>query len=235
MMISGQPSARTRSPKRRRLAGARCAASVDGAKVWVNRLRSKKVCNHCTLLCNGCTLFLTPRPLSPLLQGESAKFIIDMTKAELEKKKSTARALFLSGMEQAEIADHLGVSRVTISKWCVAEGWKKIRAAKNITRPELVNKLLLTIDNLLTQVNESKDPALMGGLGDKLAKFGVVIEKLDQKTNVVDAITVCTAFSNWLELRAKTDPEVTVEFIKQINNFHNMFIIESVGKGSLAG
>lgn len=157
-----------------------------------------------------------------------------MTKAELEKKKSTARALFMSGMEQAEIADRVGVSRVTISKWCVAEGWKETRAAKNITRSELVNKLLLTIDNLITQVNESKDPTLLGGLGDKLAKISAVIEKLDKKANVVDAIDVFTAFSKWLEFRAKTDPEVTVELIKQINRFQDMFIIESVGKGSLA-
>ncbi|WP_279167329.1 terminase gpP N-terminus-related DNA-binding protein [Muribaculum intestinale] len=158
-----------------------------------------------------------------------------MTKSELEKKKSTARALFMSGMEQAEIAERVGVSRVTISKWCVADSWKEARAAKNITRPELVNKLLLTIDNLITQVNESEDPTLIGGLSDKLAKLSAVIEKLDKKANVVDAIDVFTAFSKWLEFRAKTDPEVTVELIKQINRFQDMFIIESVGKGSLAG
>lgn len=157
-----------------------------------------------------------------------------MTKAELEKKKSTARALFLSGMEQAEIADRVGVSRVTISKWCVADGWKETRAAKNITRPELVNKLLVTIDNLITQVNESKDPSLIGGLGDRLAKLSAVIEKLDKKANVVDAIDVFTAFSKWLEFRAKTDPEVTVALIKQVNRLQDMFIIESIGKGSLA-
>ena len=75
---------------------------------------------------------------------QKRQFIIDMKKAELEKKKETARALFMTGMEQAEIADKVGVSRVTISKWCTAEGWKETRAAKNITRPELVNKLLLT-------------------------------------------------------------------------------------------
>ena len=53
-----------------------------------------------------------------------------MTKAELEKKRSLARTLFLAGMEQTEIADKVGVSRVTISKWCVADGWKEARAAK---------------------------------------------------------------------------------------------------------
>ena len=39
-----------------------------------------------------------------------------MTKAEIEKKRSLARTLFMSGMEQAEIAEKVGISRVTISK-----------------------------------------------------------------------------------------------------------------------
>ena len=121
-----------------------------------------------------------------------------MTKAEIEKKKSLARSLFLSGMEQTEIAEKVDVSRVTISKWCTADGWKEARAAKNVTRPELVNKLLLTIDTLITQVNESNDPALVAGLGDKLAKLSAVIEKLDKKANVVDVIEVFMAFSNGL-------------------------------------
>lgn len=73
-----------------------------------------------------------------------------MTKAETEKKKSLARTLYLAGMEQNEIAEKVDVSRVTISKWCNAEGWKEASAAKNVTRPELVNKLLLTIDKLIT-------------------------------------------------------------------------------------
>ena len=128
-----------------------------------------------------------------------------MTKAEIEKKKSLARSLFLSGMEQTEIAEKVDVSRVTISKWCTADGWKEARAAKNVTRPELVNKLLLTIDTLITQVNESNDPALVAGLGDKLAKLSAVIEKLDKKANVVDVIEVFMAFSKWIEYRSTID------------------------------
>lgn len=152
-----------------------------------------------------------------------------MTKAEIEKKKSLARSLFLSGMEQTEIAEKVDVSRVTISKWCTSEGWKEARAAKNVTRPELVNKLLLTIDTLITQVNSSDDPTLIAGLGDKLAKLSAVIEKLDKKANVVDAIEVFMAFSKWLEYRSQTDPELTPELIKAINRYQDKYIVESMG------
>lgn len=152
-----------------------------------------------------------------------------MTKAETEKKKALARSLYLAGMEQTEIADKVDVSRVTISKWCNAEGWKEARAAKNITRPELVNKLLLTIDTLITQVNESNNPTLIAGLGDKLAKLSAVIEKLDKKANVVDAIEVFMKFGEWLEYRSKIDPTVTPELIKTINKFQDMYLTEQMG------
>lgn len=109
------------------------------------------------------------------------------------------------------------------------EGWKEARAAKNITRPELVNKLLLTIDTLITQVNSSDDPSLIAGLGDKLAKLSSVIEKLDKKANVVDAIEVFMAFSKWLEYRSQTDPEVTPELMRVINKYQDMYITEQMG------
>ena len=153
-----------------------------------------------------------------------------MTKQETEKKKSLARSLYMAGMEQTEIADKVDVSRVTISKWANQEGWKEARAAKNVTRPELVNKLLLTIDTLITQVNQSEDPALIAGLGDKLAKLSSVIEKLDKKANVVDAIEVFMAFSKCIEYRSTIDPELTPELIKAINRYQDIYITEQMGK-----
>lgn len=153
------------------------------------------------------------------------------TKQDLEKKKSLARALFMSNMEMTEIADKVGVSRVTISKWCAADGWKEARAAKNITRPELVNKLLLSIDKLIEEANSTEDPTQVAGLADKLAKFSAVIERLDKKANIIDAIEVFKAFSGWLEFRAQTDPSITIELIKQVNHLQDMFIVESFNKG----
>lgn len=151
------------------------------------------------------------------------------TKKDLDNVKSIARSLYMAGMEQQEIAEKVDVSRVTISKWCNAEGWKEARAAKNVTRPELVNKLLLTIDTLITQVNESNDPTLIAGLGDKLAKLSSVIDKLDKKANVVDAIEVFMAFSKWIEYRSTIDPDVTPELIKAINKYQDMYITEQMG------
>ena len=135
-----------------------------------------------------------------------------MNKTELERKKSLARTLYMAGKEQAEIAEQVEISRQTISKWVNSEGWKEQRAAISVTRPELVNKLLLTIDTLITQVNSSEDPQLIAGLGDRLAKLSAVIEKLDKKANVVDAIEVFMAF---LTSSLRT-PKI---FIKEFGDF----------------
>ena len=151
-----------------------------------------------------------------------------MTKAENEKKKSLARSLYMSGMEQQEIAEKTDISRQTISRWVNTEGWKEARAAKSVTRPELVNKLLLTIDQLITSVNQSDDPTLFAGLGDKLAKLSSVIEKLDKKANVVDAIEVFMAFNRWIQDQASFDPEITPELIKDINKYQNKFLMEKM-------
>ncbi len=149
-----------------------------------------------------------------------------MTRKDTEQKKSLGRSLYLSGMEQTEIAEKLGVSRVTISKWCTAEGWKEARAAKNISRPELVNKLLLTIDAMIENVNKSEDPTLIGALADKLSKLSATIEKLDKKANVIDAIEVFMAFNRWIQDQASFDPEITPELIKAINKYQNKFLME---------
>ena len=151
-----------------------------------------------------------------------------MTKSEIENKKQLGRALYLSGMDQQEIAERLGVSRVTISNWCTKEGWKEARAAKNITRPELVNKLLLTIDQLITSVNQSNNPDMIAGLADKLSKLSAVVEKLDKKANVVDAVEVFMAFNKWLQYNSEFDPEITPELIKAINKYQNKFLMEKM-------
>ncbi|VEH14154.1 Uncharacterized conserved protein [Segatella oris] len=148
-----------------------------------------------------------------------------MTK-ETEKKKSLARSLYLAGMEQNEIAEKVEVSRITISRWVNNEGWKEARAAKNISRPELVNKLLLTIDGMIENVNKSNDPTLVGSLADKLSKLSSTIEKLDKKANVIDAIEVFMAFNRWIQDQASYDPEITPELIKAINKYQNKFLME---------
>lgn len=146
------------------------------------------------------------------------------TKKELEDKKDYARLLYMQGEQQKTIAEKAGVSPQTVTKWVNTGNWSEQRAAQNITRPELVNKLLRTVDKMIEAVNTSEDPDAANGLGDKLAKFAATIEKLDKHTSIVDVIEVFMTFSKWLQYQAQFDEDITPELLKTINKYHNQYI-----------
>ncbi|MGL5914441.1 MAG: terminase gpP N-terminus-related DNA-binding protein [Bacteroidales bacterium] len=152
------------------------------------------------------------------------------TKKDLEQKKELARMLFMNGESQKRIADITGVSAVTINKWVSEGGWNEARAAKQITRPELVNKLLLAINTLIEKVNNEGDPDAIANLGDKLSKLSSTIEKLDKKASVVDVIEVFMAFGKWLQHRASFDDELTPELLKAINRYQDIYITEHISQ-----
>ena len=151
-------------------------------------------------------------------------------KSELNQKRELARMYYMNGETQKDIAEKVGVSPKTLSKWTEQGGWVEKRAAQNITPPELVNKLLATINKLIEQVNESDDPNLIAGLGDKLSKLSTTIEKLDKKASIVDAIEVFMAFGKWMQYRATFDDDITPELLKAINKYQDLYITELITK-----
>lgn len=147
-----------------------------------------------------------------------------MANKKQEDKKEYARILYMQGDSQETIADRVGVTRQTVSRWVTAGEWTAQRAARHITRPELVNKLLNTIDQLIDNVNRSDDPTAIAGLSDKLAKFSATIERLDKHSSVVDVIEVFMAFGKWLQYQAQFDEGITPELIRNINFYQNKYI-----------
>lgn len=142
-----------------------------------------------------------------------------------------ARLLFMQGEPQKVIAEKVGVSAQTITKWVNDGDWQATRSAANITRPELVNKILKSIDVLVEDLVNEPSPEKTAAAADKLVKFAATIERLDKKTSVVDIIEVFMAFSKWLQYRMSFDPNVTPELIQTINKYHDLFISEQLQKG----
>ena len=142
-----------------------------------------------------------------------------------------ARLLFMQREPQKVIAEKVGVSAQTITKWVNDGDWQAARSAANITRPELVNKILKSIDVLVEDLVNEPSPEKTAAAADKLVKFAATIERLDKKTSVVDIIEVFMAFSKWLQYRMSFDPNVTPELIQTINKYHDLFISEQLQKG----
>lgn len=141
-----------------------------------------------------------------------------MNKQELEKSKELARLYYAAGDTQEVVAKRVGVSRNTINRWVSDGGWDVQRAAKTITRKEVVNKMLQKINERLD--NSDWTP-------DELAKAAAAIQKLDKQTNIVTVIEVFASYNNWLCSRMRIDPELTPELVGMMTKYQDIFINEN--------
>lgn len=142
-----------------------------------------------------------------------------MSKKELEQANELARVYYMQGMLQKDIAAKVGVSTVTLTRWVAKGNWDKLRAAKTITRKELVNKMLTQIDEKL----ESREWS-----ADEISKAAAAVEKLDKQTNIITIIEVFSSYNTWLVARMQLDPELTPELVKIMNRYQDMFIGEKL-------
>lgn len=145
----------------------------------------------------------------------------------MELKKELAKHYYMTGENQKAIAAKIDVTEATVSRWAKAGAWAAKRAGANITRPELVNKNLLAINSILDDFNSSDDPNKELD-ADKICKLAKVIENLDKKASVVDAIDVFMAFNRWMQFRMSFDREVTPELIQAINKYQDLYITENI-------
>lgn len=122
----------------------------------------------------------------------------DLTNAQ---KKEWAKTLYMrENLTQQEIADRVGVSRVTVSNWVRAGKWEEQKAGLTLTRQEQVA-------NLYRQVAEI-NRAISGRAGgerfpnskeaDILGKLSAAIRNMEQETGIADIISVLTGFIEWL-------------------------------------
>ncbi len=140
-------------------------------------------------------------------------------KGQLTVEKQLAHELYLSGVPQKEISTRTGVSTTTINKWVKDGKWEELRAAKTITRTELVNKML-------SQINEKLDTGQW--TADEMIKATAAIERLDRQTNVVTIIEVFSAFNKWTLSRMQIDPDLTPDLVKAMNKYQDIFIAEQL-------
>lgn len=152
------------------------------------------------------------------------------TKKETEAKKELARLYYFQGDTQEMIATKVGVSKNTICRWVEQGGWAQKRAAKSITRPEIVTKTLSLIGRLIDKLYQETDMDLadVGRVVDQLCKLSATIERIDKKASVVDAIETFTALNKWLESRMAWDKNITPEFVSTLAHYQDLFISEQV-------
>lgn len=146
-------------------------------------------------------------------------------KGELGTEKEMARLYYMQGESQKQIAERIGTSQQTITRWVKDGQWDTIRASHTVSRHELVNKMLASINQRLDHEDWSPD---------ELAKAASAIEKLDKQTNIVTIIEVFSAYNRWLVSRMQIDPELTPEMVKVMNKYQDIFINENLSGVSIS-
>lgn len=117
------------------------------------------------------------------------------------QKKEWAKSLYLrENMTQQELANRVGVSRVTISNWIKDGKWEEYKAGLTLTRQEQVANLyrqVAEINRAIAERPEGKRYATSKE-ADILGKLSSAISKMEQEVGIADKIAVLTGFIEWL-------------------------------------
>lgn len=142
------------------------------------------------------------------------------TDFSIQQKKDIARQLFVKGeFTQAEIAEKVGVSKVTINKWVKAENWDKEKISIAASRQEQLKKFynqLAEINNTIERRPEGQRFATPAE-ADAISKLTKAIENLEKETSLTDTITVITEILEWLR------PQ-NIEKAKEFSGIFDLYI-----------
>ena len=135
-------------------------------------------------------------------------------------KKGIAKSLFLDGnYTQEEIAEKVGTTRQTISRWMKSESWEEIKASVAITPAQIIaqwSRQIIEVNNTIAGRDAWKRYATPAE-ADALAKLAGAINKLQNDIGVSDCVSVAMRFLSWLR-------PLDLEAAKQFNNLFDVFI-----------
>lgn len=128
------------------------------------------------------------------------------------QKKSIAKELYLHGdYTFEEIADKVGSTRQTVSRWSHEEGWAEIKASMTVGKEKTLKHLYAHVqtinDAILSREGEERAPTPKEA--DTIAKLSAAIAKLEQESGIREYVSAGMAFLGWLR---ETDPKKAVEF-----------------------
>lgn len=152
------------------------------------------------------------------------------------QERELARLYYMQGEQQKTIAEKLGIGENTVARWVKDGQWETRRAALNITRPEIVNKILVLISKILEKVDdiEEMEAEALAKLISQIQKLANSIEKLDKRATVMDNIETFQNFNRWMESQMKYDAELTPQLLTKIAQLEDRFVTEQFNKGKLS-
>lgn len=141
---------------------------------------------------------------------------------ELEQKKEWAKLLFLKeNITQQEIADRVGVSRITINKW--VKEWENLKLNLLQTREERISSTLAQLDELDRSIAEKEAGKRFptSGEADIRRKLTADLEALEQDASIRDIYNVSRGLLDWLR-------QVDLARAKELSDYFDAYIKEKL-------
>jgi len=138
------------------------------------------------------------------------------------EKREWAKLLYIhQHITQQEIADKVGVSKVTINTWAKKDKWDELKASMTITREAELRRLYQQIASINGVIAEREQKYPTTQEADVISKIAVAIDRLEREVGLADIIGVSTKFLNWLR-------PIDLEKAKELSAFFDAFIKDSV-------
>lgn len=135
-----------------------------------------------------------------------------------QDKKLLARDMFLKGKHsQQEIAEILGISDSTVSKWAVRENWKALAEAERTAPKKISNDIADIVANLLAIIKEEgRIPTPQEA--DIICKFTNTRQKIDHHYDLTVFAGVCQDLTHYIAEHASSE-EWTNEFYELLREY----------------
>ena len=139
------------------------------------------------------------------------------------QKKEWAKTLYLKeNLTQQEIADRVGVSRITVNRWIADGKWEEQKVGLTLTREEQVSNLYRQVAEINRKIAEKPEGERFASTteADILGKLSAAIRKMETDVGIADVISVQTKFIEFLRPidldKAKELTQLSDAFIKSI-------------------
>lgn len=140
-----------------------------------------------------------------------------------KQKREWAKTLYLKdNLTQQEIADRVGVSRVSVSHWVRDGKWEEQKAGITLTREEQIRSLYRQVAAINKAIEERPEGERFAtsAEADIIGKLSKSIKQMETEVGIAEVISVMTRFIDFLRPidieKAKEATRLADAFIKSI-------------------
>lgn len=123
-----------------------------------------------------------------------------MAELSQQQKKDYAKSLFLhENLTQQEIADRVGVTRRSITRWKEDGKWDDLKVSITITKEEQLKNLYNQLKAINEEIAGRKEKRFATSAeADIITKLANAIEKMEGDIGVSDMISASKKFLTWI-------------------------------------